>query len=108
MRSDEKARRGFLKSAGWAGIGLSAWAQGKEIPPSPVQDAAETGHPGTMYDVRSFGAAGDGKTLDTAAINRAIDGAAAAGGGTVYFRAGKYLCYSIHLKSKVALYLDQA
>ena len=30
-----------------------------------------------------------------------------AGGGTVYFRAGNYLCYSIHLKSKVAIYLDQ-
>ena len=29
------------------------------------------------------------------------------GGGTVYFPAGNYLCYSIHLKSKVALYLDQ-
>ena len=29
------------------------------------------------------------------------------GGGTVFFRAGNYLCYSIHLKSKVELYLDQ-
>ena len=66
------------------------------------------GRPRTVYDVRSFGAAGDGKTLDTVAINRAIDEAAAAGGGTVYFRSGTYLCYSIHLKSKVALYLDQA
>jgi hypothetical protein len=32
--------------------------------------------------------------------------AASAGGGTVYFRAGNYLSYSIHLKSKVAIYLD--
>ena len=62
---------------------------------------------GVPYDVQAFGAEGDGKTIDSPAINRAIDAAAAAGGGTVYFRAGNYLCYSIHLKSKVALYLDQ-
>ena len=49
---------------------------------------------------------GDGKTLDTAAINKAIDAAAAAGGGIVRFPAGNYLCYSIHLKSHITLYLD--
>lgn len=58
------------------------------------------------YDVRSFGARGDGQTLDTTAINKAIDAAALAGGGTVYFPAGKYLSVSIHLKSNIALYLD--
>ena len=42
-------------------------------------------------DVKAFGATGDGKTLDTAAINKAIDAAAAAGGGTVHFPAGNYL-----------------
>jgi len=57
--------------------------------------------------VRDFGAAGDGKALDTPAINRAIDAAAAAGGGTVWFSSGTYLSVSIHLKSNVALYLDQ-
>ncbi len=60
-----------------------------------------------FYDVKAFGAAGDGKTIDTPAINRAIEAAGGAGGGTVYFRAGNYLCYSIHLKSKVAIYLEQ-
>src|SRR4051812_45519522 len=56
--------------------------------------------------VRTFGAKGDGKSPDTAAINKTIDAAAAAGGGTVYFPAGNYLSVSIHLKSNVALYLD--
>ena len=37
------------------------------------------------YNVRGFGAKGDGKAIDTASINRAIETAAAAGGGTVYF-----------------------
>jgi polygalacturonase len=59
------------------------------------------------YDVKAFGANGDGKTLDTPAINKAIDAAAAAGGGTVLFPAGNYLSVSIHLKSNIALYLDQ-
>ncbi len=57
-------------------------------------------------NVRSFGAKGDGKTLDTAAINRAIEAANDNGGGTVNFPAGQYLCASIHLKSNVGLYLD--
>jgi polygalacturonase len=59
------------------------------------------------FDVRAFGAKGDGKALDTPAVNSAIDAAAAAGGGTVRFPAGTYRCFSIHLKSNVALYLDQ-
>ena len=62
--------------------------------------------PGRVFDVRAHGAKGDGVTLDTAAINAAIDAAAAAGGGTVFFPAGDYLSYSIHLKSHVTLYLD--
>ncbi len=60
-----------------------------------------------VYNVKAFGATGDGKTLDTPAINKAIDVAAAAGGGTVRFPAGNYLSVSIHLKSNIALYLDQ-
>jgi polygalacturonase len=65
---------------------------------------AET--PGPFFDVRKFGAQGDGRKLDTPSINRAIDAASTAGGGTVFFPAGNYLSVSIHLKSNVALYLD--
>jgi polygalacturonase len=57
------------------------------------------------FDVKAYGATGDGTTIDTAAINKAIDAAAAAGGGTVAFPAGTYASYSIHLRSHVALYL---
>jgi len=64
--------------------------------------------PGTMvYNIRDFGATGDGVTVDSDAVNRAIDAAAANGGGTVYFPAGYYLCFSIHLKTNITLYLDQ-
>jgi polygalacturonase len=58
------------------------------------------------YNVRKYGAVGDGKTLDTAAINKTIEAAHAAGGGIVYFPAGTYLSFSIRLKSNIALYLD--
>jgi len=60
-----------------------------------------------IFDVRSYGATGDGKTLDTDAINRAIEAAAAAGGGVVLFTAGVYLSFSIRLKSQVHLHLEQ-
>src|SRR5688500_8090846 len=60
-----------------------------------------------LLSVRALGAAGDGKTLDTPAINKAIEAAAERGGGTVFFPAGEYLSVSIRLKSNVALYLDQ-
>lgn len=59
-----------------------------------------------QFDVRAFGAAGDGKTLDTARIQKAIDAAAEAGGGTVTFPAGTYLSFSLRLKSNVGLHLD--
>jgi polygalacturonase len=58
------------------------------------------------YNVRAFGATGDGKTLDTEAINKTIAAAHAAGGGTVLFPAGTYLSTSIHLQSHVGLFLD--
>ncbi len=61
--------------------------------------------PSGPYDVRSFGAKGDGFANDTAAINEAIMTANASGGGTVEFTAGSYVSGSIHLRSDVALHL---
>ncbi len=79
--------------------------------PSVISQAGQSSKPPSRatgpYNVRTFGARGDGKTVDTPAINKAIEAAAAAGGGTVHFPAGTYLCFSIRLKSHIALYLDQ-
>ncbi|HEY8688896.1 MAG TPA: glycosyl hydrolase family 28-related protein [Chitinophagaceae bacterium] len=61
----------------------------------------------SWYNIKNYGAAGDGKTVDTKFINDAIDEAAKAGGGTILFPAGTYLSYSIHLKSNISLYFDQ-
>lgn len=57
---------------------------------------------GPVLDVRAFGAKGDGKVLDHDALNRAIDEAARSG-GTVVLPKGRYLCFSIRLKSNVTL-----
>jgi polygalacturonase len=59
------------------------------------------------FNVRTYGATGDGKTVDTPAINKAIDAVAAAGGGTLVFPAGSYRCFTIRLKSNVELYLSR-
>ena len=60
----------------------------------------------TVYDVRAFGAKGDGKNLDSPSINKAIEAAAAAGGGAVIFPAGTYLSVSIPLRSNITLQLE--
>ncbi|MDB5006411.1 MAG: glycoside hydrolase family 28 protein [Mucilaginibacter sp.] len=63
--------------------------------------------PVTSFNVKDFGAIGDGINLDSKAINKTIEAAANAGGGTVYLPAGNYLSGSIHLKSNISLFLDQ-
>ncbi|MGN6507382.1 MAG: glycosyl hydrolase family 28-related protein, partial [Tepidisphaeraceae bacterium] len=59
-----------------------------------------------QFNVRNFGAVGDGKTLDSPAIDKAIVAASNAGGGTVVVPAGTYLSGSIHLKSNIHLLID--
>ncbi|MFL9484008.1 glycoside hydrolase family 28 protein [Chitinophagaceae bacterium LWZ2-11] len=67
-----------------------------------------TGHCSpSFYNIKDYGAKGDGVTIETDAINKTIDAAAKAGGGTVYFPAGNYLSFTIHLQSNISLYLDQ-
>ncbi|MGH9648313.1 MAG: rhamnogalacturonidase, partial [Bryobacteraceae bacterium] len=63
--------------------------------------------PARVFDVKAFGAKGDGKSLDTSPINETIDAAASAGGGRVILPAGSYLCHSIHLRSNITLYLGE-
>lgn len=58
------------------------------------------------FNVRDFGAKGDGKTIDSPAINKAIEAAAAVGGGTVLFPAGTYRSYSIRLKDNIEMHLE--
>ena len=62
----------------------------------------------SFYNVKEYGAKGNGQNLDTKPINAAIDAASMAGGGTVYFPGGNYVTGSIRLKSNITLYIDKA
>ena len=62
---------------------------------------------GKTYNVKDFGAKGDGVAIDSKAINDAITEAAKNGGGTVFIPAGDYLCYSIQMASHINLHLEQ-
>ncbi|MCI9172265.1 glycoside hydrolase family 28 protein [uncultured Duncaniella sp.] len=59
-----------------------------------------------VFNVKDFGAKGDGVTLDSPAINAAIEEAVANGGGQVYLPTGTYLSGSIRLKSNIDLHLS--
>jgi len=58
------------------------------------------------FDIRDYGAVGDGVTLDTPAINRALEECSRQGGGQVLFPPGRYLSGTVHLHSHVAIYLE--
>ncbi|TWT39854.1 Exo-poly-alpha-D-galacturonosidase precursor [Thalassoglobus neptunius] len=71
-------------------------------PPALTTTAA----PEIVINVKSFGAAGDGVTLDTEAVQAAIDSCHASGGGIVRVPAGEFPIGTIILKSNVNLSLD--
>jgi polygalacturonase len=102
MKTFDSARREMLRlgSVGMATLAVPMMTVRTMEGESPRESQS-------FFDVRRYGATGDGKTVDTPAVNRAIEAAAAAGGGLVVFPAGTYLCFSIHLKSRVHLELQQ-
>ena len=59
------------------------------------------------FNVKDFGAVGDGRHIDSPAINAAIERAASQGGGTVVLPQGTYLCYSVHLQSNITLRFER-
>jgi len=71
----------------------------------PAQNIPLPVIPDATFNVADYGAAGDGKTLNTAAIQKTIDAASAAGGGMVLVPAGKFLTKPITLASSINLHL---
>lgn len=92
-------RRDILKFSPLAVASTIGYVARAEVP--------KVGSAEMLFDVRKYGATGDGKTVDTLAVNRAIEAVAAAGGGTLVFPAGTYVCFTIRLKSKVEIYLSR-
>lgn len=82
--------------AGVSAATLASAAPAPAAPKAPIQ-----------FNVREFGATGDGKTMDQAAIQKAIDAAAAAGGATVHLPSGTYLSGTIQMRDNVTLNLAE-
>lgn len=60
-----------------------------------------------MYNIKDYGATGNGVTLDSKNIQKAVDECSKNGGGTVFIPAGRYVCGTIHLKSHVHVMLEK-
>ncbi|RKE22964.1 glycosyl hydrolase family 28-related protein [Streptomyces sp. TLI_171] len=84
--TDRLRRRALLTGAvaGVAGATVAATS-------GPAAAVGTAGGASDWFNVKDYGALGNGGADDTAAVQGALDAAATAGGGTVYFPAGKYL-----------------
>src|SRR5438874_5008260 len=98
-------RRQWLSQVSIPAMAVAALGIG--VGEAEAQPAAATGVDlgARIYNVRDFGAKGDGKTLDTAALQAAIDACTDAGGGTVLVPAGTFLIATVELKSNVTLHI---
>jgi len=78
------------------------------VPLAAASAAPAAPEPGSLqrFDVRNYHAVGDGQTVNTIAIQKAIDACSAAGGGRVVLDGGAYITGTIYLKSNVILYIE--
>lgn len=91
-----------LAAVGASIIGTSATAA-VAFNPIPLNEAMFGAN---VYNIRSFGAKGDGKSLDTKAVQNAIDTCNRERGGIVLVPAGDFVIGTIELKSNVTLHLS--
>ena len=95
----------YLGIAGAASLMLGSLANS-----SPAQAAVNPDRPvipNQKYEVKNYGAVGDGIVTETRPIQSAINAASAAGGGIVELPAGNYLCGPLQLASQINLRVDQ-
>ena len=106
-------RREFLGPAA-AALGMKlagryhgpATVPGSNPPGEPSSRSLSATDASHVHNIRDFGAAGDGATLDTAAITQAIAACVKAGGGTVVVPAGTFLTGTLRLESDIHLRLE--
>ena len=101
-----KNRREFLERFAVGAVALPADDASSPIFADSISDETLQGQsevrvPKYVFDVREFGARGDGKTINTQAIQAAVDACAKAGGGKIVVAAGKFLTGPIMLKSNM-------
>lgn len=102
-RSRTVSRRRFIRSSVVLGGASLATGLGPVTrAPDPIDGITPRG---PTLDVRDFGAAGDGRTRDTRAIQQAVDRAHHLGGGTVRLPAGVWLSGTVCLRSRITIEL---
>jgi polygalacturonase len=84
-----------------AGMAASSPIFADSIDEEMLQGQSDIRAPKYVFDVREFGARGDGRTINTQAIQAAVDACAKAGGGKVVVPGGKFLTGPIMLKSNM-------
>jgi polygalacturonase len=100
--SNHRPRRDFLKRfAIGAALTLPTATLSTAAAATAGPSGAKKDHTGPFFNVVEFGAVGDGKTLCTSALQKAVDDCAQAGGGKVIIPAGRYLTSALFLKSHV-------
>jgi polygalacturonase len=112
-RVEQEAAKPTMSRRQWlAQVPLPAVAAvvGTMATSAPYAQAAQNASPaanlgGRTYNIRDYGAKGDGTTLDTAALQAAIDACTADGGGTVLVPAGTFVIGTTELKSNVTLHI---
>lgn len=103
------SRRKWLEMAAGASVGvglMAATGAAAELPTGPTKNDHDLG--ARTYNIRDYGAKGDGVTLDTAAVQGAIDACNKDQGGTVLVPAGVFVIGTVELKSNVRLHLSAA
>ena len=109
MSDASLSRRQWIERVSLPALGVPM--AGALAAPPAYADQAPSGSALTgarIYNVRDFGAKGDGKALDTEAVQRAVDACARDGGGTVLVPAGTFQVGTIELKDNVTLHLAAA
>jgi hypothetical protein len=97
------SRRTWLGLLSTASVGAGLVAAANTAAAQPL--AADNSVGARVYNIRDFGAKGDGQTLDTAALQSAIDACNKDEGGTVLVPAGVFVIGSVELKSNVTLHI---
>src|SRR5436853_7735357 len=96
------SRRRWLRLAATASVGSGLLAATRAMgQSSPTSSSADHMLGTRIYNIRDFGAKGDGNTLDTAAVQAAIDACTKDQGGTVLVPAGIFVIGTVEMKSNV-------
>src|SRR6266403_5621653 len=109
MAKDDRpylSRRSWLGVVSTASLGsglLAPKAIGEPAPEPPK--ASDNSLGARVYNIRDFGAVGDGKTLNTSPVQAAIDACNRDQGGTVLVPAGVFAIGTVEMKSDVTLHI---